>query len=71
MRYLRYKQMLKEAPPINDPYLDAILRVIIDFEYRVETNQVLMLGIMDIEKLIRLYELCKNDSTLGWLWRKL
>ena len=71
MKYLKYKQMLKEAPPQNDPYLDAILRVIMDFEDRIEENNVLMVGIMDIEKLIRLYELCKNDYTLGWLWREL
>ena len=41
-----------------------------DFEDRVEDNNVLMVGVMDIEKLIRLYELFVNDSTIGWLWRE-
>ena len=55
-KYLEYKQKLREAPPIDNPYLDAILRVIMDFEDRVDEDNVLMLGIMDIERLIEIYE---------------
>jgi hypothetical protein len=54
-KYQEYKNKLKE-PIIHNSYTDAILRVIIDFEDRVENDNVLMLGIMDIEKIISLIE---------------
>lgn len=59
-KYLEYKNKLKQAPP-TDPYLDAILRVIMDFEDRVEEDNVLMVGVMDIERLIELVE--RNRKT--------
>ena len=68
-KYQEYKQKLREAPPQNNPYLDAILRVIMDFEDRVENDNVLTLGVMDIEKLIELvdkvpyYELLEARET--------
>ena len=55
-KYFEYRDKLKEAPPIGNPYLDAILRVIIDLEDRIENDNILMLGRLDIEKLIELYE---------------
>lgn len=69
-KYLTYKKLLQSPPP-SDPYLDAILRVISDFDDRVQNDNVLMLGIMDIERLITLYEFAQQDFTLGLSWREL
>lgn len=58
-KYLQYKNKLKQVPP-SDPYEDAILRVIMDFEDRVEEDNVLMVGVMDIERLIELLEIGRD-----------
>lgn len=55
-KYFEYKEKMKEPPPIDNPYLDAILRAIMDLEDRIENDNVLMLGRMDIERLIEMYE---------------
>lgn len=63
-KYLEYKQKLREAPPLDNPYLDAILRVIMDLEDRIENNNILMLGRMDIERLIEMYEFMGSKGML-------
>lgn len=55
-KYLEYKAKLKEPPPIYNPHLDAILRVIMDLEDRIENDNTLMLGRIDVERLIEMYE---------------
>ena len=55
-KYFEYKQKLKEPLCINNPYLGAILRVIVDLEDRIDDDNILMLGRIDVERLIEMYE---------------
>lgn len=63
-KYLKYQKKLKEEPPINNPYLDAILRVIMDLEDRIENDNTLMLGRIDVERLIEMYEFMGRKGML-------